>query len=877
MTEAERLRDALGDRYRIDREIGAGGAATVYLAEDLKHHRKVAIKVLRPELAATVGSGRFLREIDIAAQLQHPNIMPLLDSGEAGGFLYYAMPYVQGESLRDRLTREGELPVPDVVRIISEVADALSTAHQHGVVHRDIKPENILLSGRHALVADFGVAKAVSEAGGVPRFTSVGVALGTPTYMAPEQAAADPNLDARVDIYALGVVAYELLVGRPPFTGASAQEILAGHMTRAPVPVREYRESVPAALESIVMRCLQKRPADRWQTADELVARLEPLAASGGEITPPATPPLFVRLIGGRRGAWYALGAVALVVLAGGGIWVARGRSDAMRAPVVVLRDRTQLTSTGRVQAPAVSPDGEELAFVTSDCESGSCVYGVDIQDVGGSATRRLMDGASGIDWMEWSPDRRNLLVTGVIGDRFGSFLQPLLGGAPQPLPGLASFWAGGDSLLMTTFDIRAAMDSAIWVGVAGLDGVESDSIRIPAAGRHIDAVAVPRSRWLLVTARTTQTHIQSLRLVDRRGKEGDRISELPPLASHVFASADAAWVPSYSGNTPFLVRVPIDAKTGHFGAGRDTIYAGQYSGSSVTADGNELVVTEGSYEYRVWALELAELLRAEFPIKRRRVSGTTPIAAFISPDGQRILITRISSPGRPVTSVMPFEGGPETPLDLGGMVPAGWVDSTSFMLDAHRPGGTDLAVMKLGSTDRRDELAVGDTSILTFTSIPRGGWAWISDGSSIRVQRAADSLPRSIVLSRWYGLVRDVNAAPDGEHLGYIGYNAALDSARLGVVSLVDGSTTPWTTFLVAGNATFRWLPDGSALLSLRAARDTVTLYRVRGPGLVDRVGVIARPIESWTVSNDLGRAVVTAREFRGDAWMSRVVRETP
>ena len=207
----------------LERELGQGGMATVYLAEDLRHHRKVALKLLRPELAATLGPDRFLREIQIAAQLQHPHILPLLDSGEVDGFLYYVMPYVDGESLRARLARQGELSVAEAARVLREVADALSYAHERGVVHRDIKPDNVLLSGRHALVTDFGVAKAVSEATGRQALTTAGVALGTPTYMAPEQATADPHTDHRVDLYALGATAYELLTGRPPFVAPTAQ------------------------------------------------------------------------------------------------------------------------------------------------------------------------------------------------------------------------------------------------------------------------------------------------------------------------------------------------------------------------------------------------------------------------------------------------------------------------------------------------------------------------------------------------------------------------------------------------------------------------------------------------------------------------------
>jgi serine/threonine protein kinase len=250
MTEpvTTRLQTALADRYRLVRELGQGGMATVYLAEDLKHRRKVAVKVLRPELAATLGPERFTREIEVAARLQHPHILGLLDSGDADGFFYYVMPYVEGETLRERLARGGELPVPEAVRLLGEIAEALATAHRAGVVHRDIKPENVMLSGRHAMVMDFGVAKAVTEASHGSTLTSAGVALGTPAYMAPEQATADPQMDARVDIYALGVMGYEMLTGAAPFAGLNAQQMLAAHVTRAPVPVGQQRDGLSPAL-----------------------------------------------------------------------------------------------------------------------------------------------------------------------------------------------------------------------------------------------------------------------------------------------------------------------------------------------------------------------------------------------------------------------------------------------------------------------------------------------------------------------------------------------------------------------------------------------------------------------------------------------------
>jgi tetratricopeptide (TPR) repeat protein/tRNA A-37 threonylcarbamoyl transferase component Bud32 len=309
----ERLKAALSDRYAIDREIGSGGMATVYLAEDLKHHRKVAVKVLRPELAAALGSERFLQEIEIAAQLHHPHILALYDSGDADGFLYYVMPFEEGQSLREKLAKEGELPVGDAVRVLRDVVDALSHAHKQDVVHRDIKPDNVMLSGRHALVTDFGVAKAVSEATGRQKLTTEGIALGTPAYMAPEQAAADPHIDHRADIYAVGAVAYELLTGRPPFSGTTQQEILAAHVTQAPEPLTKYRASVPPALEQLVLKCLEKRAADRWQSAEELIPQLEALATPSGGLTPTDTLPIEVRRRGPKR-AW-VFGAAILVAL----------------------------------------------------------------------------------------------------------------------------------------------------------------------------------------------------------------------------------------------------------------------------------------------------------------------------------------------------------------------------------------------------------------------------------------------------------------------------------------------------------------------------------------------------------------------------------
>ncbi|MDQ2669503.1 MAG: protein kinase, partial [Gemmatimonadota bacterium] len=274
------LATGLGPTYRLERELGGGGMSRVFVAEETRLGRKDVIKVLPPEASAGIPADRFEREIRLAASLQHPNVVQVLNAGAAGELVYYVMPYIAGESLASRIAREGALPVPDAIRILHQVADALAYAHAQGVVHRDIKPDNILLGGRHALVADFGVAKAVSAAAaGLPRttLTEAGFTLGTPAYMAPEQATADPQLDHRADIYSLGAVAYEMLAGRSPFSAPTPQGMIAAHVALTPEPVDRYRPGVPVDLAGIVMRCLEKHPADRWQTAEALLDALDAL------------------------------------------------------------------------------------------------------------------------------------------------------------------------------------------------------------------------------------------------------------------------------------------------------------------------------------------------------------------------------------------------------------------------------------------------------------------------------------------------------------------------------------------------------------------------------------------------------------------------
>jgi TolB-like protein len=316
------LNAALPDTYVIDRELGRGGMALVYLARDTRHERFVALKTLRPEIAMALGRERFLREIKLAAGLQHPNILPVYDSGDAGGTLYYVMPYVEGESLRDRLDREPQLPVDDALQIAKEVAEALAYAHSHDVVHRDIKPENIMLSGGHAIVTDFGIARAVSAAGG-DKLTQTGLAIGTPAYMPPEQASGSGHVDRRSDIYSLACVLYETLAGQPPFTGPTAQAIMARHSLDAVPRLKIVRDAIPDELEVVIERALEKVPADRYQTSGEFAKALATASTGAVSRVTAARRPTRAQLMWRRRmNVGIGVGVIVLVV----GGWLLFGR-----------------------------------------------------------------------------------------------------------------------------------------------------------------------------------------------------------------------------------------------------------------------------------------------------------------------------------------------------------------------------------------------------------------------------------------------------------------------------------------------------------------------------------------------------------------------
>jgi tRNA A-37 threonylcarbamoyl transferase component Bud32 len=358
---AEHLQAALGTNYQLDRELPGGGMSRVFVAVDRVLGRKVVVKVLPPELAAGVNRERFRREIQVAAQLQHPHVVPLLSAGEEGDLLWYTMPFIEGESLRAALERKREFSTREVMRILHDVVDALSFAHARGVVHRDIKPANILTQGAHALVADFGVAKALSASMPISGVTTTGIAIGTPAYMAPEQLAGDPNADHRMDIYAVGLLAYELVTGMSPFTGPSPRETLAAQLSHDPKPLHELSPGIPRSLSTLIMRCLAKDPAGRPQTADEVLHELDSM-----------TMPLGITPTGGGVEAprpakrWTGIAAIAILaaVLAGVGYVVTRGGDNTATPPIapVTVVTGTPTPDTSAKRATTISPPAAPVA-----------------------------------------------------------------------------------------------------------------------------------------------------------------------------------------------------------------------------------------------------------------------------------------------------------------------------------------------------------------------------------------------------------------------------------------------------------------------------------------------------------------------------------
>jgi tRNA A-37 threonylcarbamoyl transferase component Bud32 len=832
----------LTDRYRIERQLGQGGMATVYLAHDLKLDREVALKVLRPELGAVLGTERFLAEVKITARLDHPHILTLIDSGSAGGLLYYVLPYVRGESLRDLLNREQQLGVEQALAITKQVGSALDYAHRKGVVHRDIKPENILLQEGEAMLADFGIALAVQESG-QGRLTETGLSLGTPHYMSPEQATGDRNVDARSDLYSLASVLYEMLVGEPPITGKTVQAVIAKLLTEPVMHVRTVRPNVADHVDAAVSKALSKVPADRFASVAEFTRALDASAnasnvgATGAIAVPPARS---------RRNMLVAV--VAGVAAVGAGVAVVASGAFKRVDTSAALRDRTQLTFTGKTSA-------------------------IDVQDVGSTTTRRVLEGATAAYGLAWSPDRRNLIMDGTVGGRYGSHLVSALGGTPRFLtPGAATFYAGGDSLLLGASTQSA--DSSFVVRVAGLDGTVRDSIRVPGPGLELASlVSVPGTSRLV--AMVIQPPRGLWQVLDRNGTVTDKL--LNSCTCGAAASHDALWM-TRAGPTAAeaVVRVALDSATGKFATHQDTIYSGRFSNLSVTADGTQMTVDDGSYSFSVIAANVSDLLNGTLPAGVPLMQASNRVSASVSPDGARLLKRRsVPSPNggdEMRLSIAAFSGGTETPLNAtGNVVNAQWVDSATVAVYSLTATGVRFARTDIRTGATTQVLQLSDSTTGGATALP-DGWAWITRGRDrIIVERAGKR--NEIPKPAWYASINQIDASPDGARLLMLGWSSTDDTLRVDVVPVTGGPTTDWSrSFAESGSAT--WLADGTIAFTVWSSIDAATLHQLTGPGQTKSLGALSHVANAISLSKDLARATITWREYRGDAWMYRVVK---
>jgi serine/threonine-protein kinase len=690
----EQLSQALAERYRLERELGQGGMATVYLAEDLKHQRRVAIKVLKPELAAVIGAERFLREIQTVAALQHPHVLPLFDSGVAhvesrearversaldprpSSLVYYVMPFVDGESLRDRLTRDKQLPIPDAVRIATEVASALDYAHRHGVIHRDIKPENILLHDGSALVADFGIALAVSRGEGAARMTETGMSLGTPTYMSPEQAMGEREIGPRSDIYSLGATTYEMLTGEPPFTGTTAQAIVARVMTEKPAPIRKVRDRVPEAVEDAVFTALEKLPADRFATAAEFIDAL------GTEGSGTRHARYAASATRSQRAVLAGVSALAVLgVTAAGWLAFSSPRAAPTVARYLVSTPGLKRTDQNFFGTPfALSPDGTRLAYVTNVGAEEPVLMLRDQADV---APHRI-ESTEGADAPFFSPDGQWI---GYAAHR-KLYKVSVSGGAPialadaVPAFALGATWRADGTIIFNADPYHLLAVSA--------DGGPTDTVVTMEPDRYAAFLtAVPGTDVMLVTECTNNCAQTELVAYDLR-KHRRRV---------VLPDAVRAWALPKG----LLIAVRVDG----------TVIGANFDPDALALAGSPVPLLSG-------------------------VAIVSGIAPGMSVSANGTLVYRPA--GGSGVSMMPVlvdRNGTVTALDPG------WHDNMQYL--ALSPDGRMLAADVPAQGGRTDiwvkQLPAGPLSRLTFDGSLNYRAAWAPDGRSLSYSSDRDGL----------------------------------------------------------------------------------------------------------------------------------------
>ena len=676
MTElTERLTSALADRYRIERELGAGGMATVYLAEDLKHDRKVALKVLKPELAAVLGGDRFLQEIKTTAALQHPHILPLFDSGTADGFLFYVMPFIDGETLRDRLNRERQLGVEEAVKLATDVADALDYAHRNGVIHRDIKPENILLHDGRPVVADFGIALAVSAAAG-GRMTETGLSLGTPHYMSPEQATAERELTNRSDIYSLGCVLYEMLTGDPPHTGSTAQQIIMKIVTDTARPVVELRRSVPAHVAAAVAKALEKLPADRFGSAADFAAALEGRLAT--------TAVSHGTFAAGGAGPWrsIAMAATAVAVLAVAATVWALGRTP--EEPVVRLTiafpEGERLVSAG-THPLAIAPDGSRIVYVGPD-SVGTQLWLRELSDL----HARPLPGTEGAQAPFFSPDGLSIgFFTGNPGDLR---ILPIAGGptvtvVPDSAVPFGGHWASDGNVYF-------ALATSQIGRVPATGGAPEVLSRLDSAAGHTEhdwPQLLPGGKTVLLQIWRSSAADAQLGVLDLR------TGDVRVLFEGVFGRYVETGHIVYGTFAGALVAVPFDVERSEVTGAPLTIADGlqveTFAGTvqfDVASNGTLLYVPGGGTgtEQVVWV----ERDGTATPVDSSWFGSFGPPA--LSPDGSQLAVSLMGTDGEHI-AVKQLPAGPLTRLTFG----AGTHERPVWL-----PDGRHLAYV--GGTGRR-------------------------------------------------------------------------------------------------------------------------------------------------------------------------------
>ena len=736
------LQELLGTAYRIDRELGGAGMSRVFVAIETELERQVVIKVLPPDLAAGINTDRFRREIQLAARLQHPHIVPLLAAGAKGSLLYYTMPFIGGENLRSRITRAGELPVQEATKILREVADALSYAHSQGVVHRDIKPENILISGNHALVLDFGVSKALSSATSEtstdgPTLTSLGIALGTPAYMAPEQAAADPNVDARADIYALGIVGYELLAGRTPFSGLNQQQTLSAHITTQPASVSQHRPQLPPGLAQIIMRCLEKHPADRWQTADDLHDALESYSMTSGATAP-------THAVAKKPFRWTPQRiavAAGIVGIAAAGLFASTFAFRRGGEPLIVGAQRQMTNAAGLEVHPAISPDGRMIAYVAGPWDR-SRLY---VRQLSGGRAIALTDSTSAANWPQWKPDGSAILYES--GNH--RYLIPALGGVPAIVPGLDSLYGcvysnAGDRVACTTAS-SGTLNSVGSLVIAGSQGENPIQVPGSAGGDGAGMAAWSPDDKLIAYSRNSIAYIagenigniapSSIWVVRADGGKPERISDETHLNTSPAWTQDGAvlFVSNMGGNRDIWMqqisgdlRPRGDAMRLTTGLNAHTI--------SMDRSGTTLAYSVFTTVANVWSTPIPAR-EVESPKVHQVTTGNQTIEyAAVSPDGQWIAYDSNLNGNQDIFK-LPITGGEPQQLTHNGVdnfVPNWSPNGSEISFHSLVNGNRDAYVMDASGANPAPAAA---TPSEDFTPV------WMPDGSGLLFLIPPDSI----------------------------------------------------------------------------------------------------------------------------------------